>query len=196
MSRRNKIIVIIAVAIVILLLAILLFWWLGQRQKAAIQEAANANMGINIPAGLPSASTGLTNQIEPSAQEVNLEASLKAIASTFAERFGSYSNQGNFSNLDDLKDLMSVRMKSAISEYKAKQQASMIGTAYYGITTKAISPQITSFEESLGRAEILVKTQRQEALGNTINPKVFYQDLKLNLVKTEADWKVDEAEWQ
>ncbi|MFA6255477.1 MAG: hypothetical protein WC675_05670 [Patescibacteria group bacterium] len=196
MSRRNKIIIIVVVAVVVLLLIIIFVWWLGQRQKSISPGETNANVGLNIPAGLPSASTGLTNQIEPTASEPNLEASLKAIASTFAERFGSYSNQGNFSNLDDLKDLMTVRMKSAIGDYKADQQASMGGTGYYGVTTKAISPQITNFEESLGRAEIIVKTQRQESFGNTTNPKVFYQDLKLNLVKTEAGWKVDVAQWQ
>ena len=197
MNRRNKIIIIITVAVVVLLIVIGLFWWLSNRQEPG-EEELSVNQGLEIPDGLPAVPGGLTNAAESPVKEPDLEAGLKAIASTFTERFGSYSNQGNFSNLDALRDLMTIRMRAWTDNYKASQRASMADQliVYYGVTTKALSVQITTFDESLGQAEIIVATQRQEAKGSTINPRVFYQDLKLQLVKTGEGWKVDSAEWQ
>ncbi len=171
-------------------------WWLVSLRSTG-PVVTVTNEGINVPGSLPSASAGLPSQAESIVKEPDLEASLKAIAATFAERFGSYSNQGNFSNLDDLRDLMTVKMKAWVENFKLTQKTEAgDNVVYSGLTTKALSVKIVSFEESLGRAEVMVSTQKQESIGNTINPRVFYQDLKLQLVKTNEGWKVDSAEWQ
>ncbi|MBI3290861.1 hypothetical protein HYZ76_01105 [Candidatus Falkowbacteria bacterium] len=192
MSRRNIIIVSLALAVLILALLILFFWWLFGRTAEA--EPA-VNEGIQIPGILPSAGTPLPDPNDSVVGEPALEADLKAIAVTFAERFGSYSNQGGtFANLDDLSDLMTVKMKVWTESYKLEQSEDESGV-YYGVTTKALTAEITSFEEDLGRAEIVVNTQRSEALVNTINPRVNYQNLVLQLVNTDNGWKVDSAAW-
>ena len=194
MSRRNKIIITVIVAAVVLLLVIVFLQWWNARQT--VQGPVNTNQGIEIPETLPTASAGLTNGNNSPVEAPDMEAGLKAVALSFAERFGSYSIQGNFSNLDALNDLMTVRMKTWVDNYKAEQETGTAELPYYGISTLGLSTEILTFEEGLGRAEVLVSTQRQETRGNTVNPRIFYQNIKLQLVKTGEEWKVDAAEWQ
>lgn len=196
MSRRTKIIIGIIIALVVILLLIIgILWWLNYVKKKA-EPLTNVNEGIQIPTTPSSASAGLPEMTSP-VGEPQLEATLKAIAFTFAERFGSYSNQGNFSNLEALRDLMTVKMKAWADNYQATEKVKLAeNPRYYGVNTQALSAEITTFDETLGRAEIIVVTQRQEAKGTPANPEVFYQSLKLQIVKTEVGWKVDSAEWQ
>lgn len=196
MSRRNLIIIILAVGVVLLLIISGIILWFNFRPTEVVEPPADPSK-IQIPTGLPqsSASAGITDDSSPIV-EVSLEANLKAVASTFAERFGSYSNQNNFSNLDDLSSLMTVKMKAWVDNYKAAQAPVSADEPYYGVTTQAVAVKISSFDEDLGRAKIVVSTQRQENKGSTVNPRVSYQDLELDLVKTGQGWKVDVAEWQ
>ncbi|MFA6215362.1 MAG: hypothetical protein WC768_02240 [Patescibacteria group bacterium] len=195
MSKRNRIIVIAATAVLALLLMLLLLWWLNR--KPTIQPAANTNVGLQLPGSLPSSSAGPTNVNQLPAEKQDLEASLKAIAFTFAERFGSYSNQGGFANLDALKDLMTIKMKAWADNYKLSQKSFFDASQpYYGITTQALSVDLNNLDEVLGRAEVLVSTQRRETKVDTANPRVFYQNLKLSLAKVGESWKVDAADWQ
>jgi len=190
MTRKNKIIIIVA-AILILLAISILIWWLLVR---------NAGQTIDQPVVEPKKLPAVTNQNNVNAvivQDAEVEANLKSVALIFAERFGSYSNQGSFANLDDLRDLMTIRMKGWIDTFIAEQKVSAgDSSSYSGITTKALGVNITEFDESIGRAEVIVSTQRQEAQGTTVNPRVYYQDMLLRLVKTGSGWKVDEAVWQ
>ena len=196
MSKRKKIIITVIVALIFFIILVLLWWWLGNRQASINQgRVTNTNQGLQIPADLPrSGGTGITD-IAISAEQQKTEANLKAVAMTFAERYGSYSNQGNFSNLADLNSIMTVRMKALADNYKISQQSKNVDS-YYGITTKSLSVDILSLEENLGRASVTVTTQRHEALGSTINPRPFYQDIKIQLTKTGDIWKVDFVEWQ
>lgn len=197
MSRQNKIIIAIAAAVIILGLLFGLIWWLANRPTLPQEQTETNTSIIQIPGGLPEIGTSITDVTEPLVGEKSLESSLKATAVIFAERFGSYSNEGDFSNLDSLSDLMTVRMKNWTESYKASQRvANTDNSVYYGVTTQAITVDIVEFDENLGRAEIVVKTQRQIAKGSTINPKASYQDLNLDLVNTGDGWKVDSATWQ
>lgn len=195
MSRRNKIIIFVIVALIILIIIFALIWWLLQR--GAIQPpGVDTNRPAIEPKKLP-VTSGLTNISPISGEKPELEATLKAVAMTFAERFGSYSNQGNFENLADLQDLMTIKMKGWTDNFILEQKAALTDNSiYYGITTQALSATLVDLDESLGRAEVIVNTQRQEAKGSTINPRVFYQEIRLSLVNTGAGWKIDEATWQ
>lgn len=123
--------------------------------------------------------------------------SLKRIALSFAERFGSYSNHSNYSNILDLKIFMTDDMRAwadkFVQEAKVKDKYSDI---YYGTTTKAILVQEKKFDEDTGQAVFLVKTQRRESMGDMGNASTIYQDVLLFFVKERDSWKVDKAEWQ
>ncbi len=191
MDRRTKVIIFIVIAIIVLGAIVGLLWWLIGPRGGVV----NVNESSFEPRRIPT--SGLNNSnTSAEIKEPQLEANLKAVANTFTERFGSYSNQGNFQNLEDLRDLMTVKMKGWTDNFIQQQKVAMgDDSIYYGITTKAISATIATFEASLGRAEVVVETQRQEAKGSTINPKVFYQKMQLKLVQTGEGWKVDEVNW-
>lgn len=198
MSRRNKILIIFGVALLILLVVIGILWFLNSRQPE--EDITNTNQGIEVPGNLPTSSAGPSPELSMSAEQQNMEAGIRAISSTFAERFGSYSNQGNFDNLESLRDLMTLQMRASTDEFIASQdsfnsQQINEGASYYGITTNALTVDIISIDEDLGRAEVVVKTQRVETKISTNNPRSFYQDLNLTLVQRNDSWKVDSATW-
>lgn len=130
-------------------------------------------------------------------QGPTLEDSLKKISLNFAERFGSYSNQNKFQNLEDLKPLMSDKMAAWADKYVRDALAKNTDTSiYYGITTKAINASAVKIDEKAGQAEILVYTQRWEAKEVSTNTRIFYQNISLEFVFENGNWKVDAAYWQ
>lgn len=123
------------------------------------------------------------------------EMDLAKIASSFAERFGSYSNHSNFGNIRDLKIFMTKNMQAWADNFIAEQSKDSYASAYYGITTKSISTEVGSFDQSSGTASILVKTQRRESKDTISNSVTIYQDIIINFIKENGSWKVDSANW-
>lgn len=144
----------------------------------------------------PTPPVASTYKIDTSLREIGVE-DLKMIAAAFAERFGSYSNHSNYSNIVDLKLFMSNKMQvwadNFVNDMKIKSGDSDI---YYGVTTKAISQTSNRFDNNLGVAEILVKTQRRESTGTMSNSTTIYQDILINFIKERGAWKVDKAYWR
>lgn len=114
----------------------------------------------------------------------------------FVERFGSYSNQGNFENLSDLLPFMGSSMKNWAQKQISEQANKPFQELYRGVTTKALSYTMKDYKPEQGRAEILVATQRKELIGSTVNARVYNQDVIVKLVKDDGAWVVDSAYWQ
>ncbi|OGF25148.1 hypothetical protein A2303_02260 [Candidatus Falkowbacteria bacterium RIFOXYB2_FULL_47_14] len=123
---------------------------------------------------------------------------LLRMAASFSERFGSYSNQSNFSNVTDLKIFMSQRMKNWADTFVAGEQKKGIDNSlYYGIVTKAVTQEIMDLDDYTGEASVLVRTIRREAASSTSNvSRSFDQDIIINFTKEMGAWKVDSANWQ
>lgn len=194
MSNRNKIIIFSAVVVVLALLIIFISW-LFLRSQPTLPTPPVDPSEINIPVVLPQSSSVKKDEPAVSPSVENLAANLKSTAASFAERFGSYSNQGNFNNINDLRGVMTLKMNAWADNYIANQQ-SVVDESYFGVTTIAVSTKIITLSEELGQADIVVSTQRQENKGSTVNPRVTYQDIEIELVNTGSGWKVDSAEWQ
>jgi len=120
------------------------------------------------------------------------------LAASFAERYGSYSNQANFRNITDLKMFMTRKMQIWADSYLSEQRAASSSTnIYYGIITKAVAKEIKEYDEDSGQASILVHTRRQEAIGSTSNiSNTFNQDIIIDLLKENDIWKIDNAKWE
>lgn len=117
------------------------------------------------------------------------------IASSFAERLGSYSNQSNYSNFEDLNIFMTASMRSWALDYVDQMRKdNPYDGNYYGITTKAIATEVVKFDDEKGEAEIIISTQRREVKING-GENVFNQDIKLIFVKENNQWLVDGAYW-
>lgn len=208
MTRRQKVILGIIIALALLLLAIALFFLL-QRPAPAVPVVDVTAQGNGQPvAGLPEANqpnrgstaqpTGTTDPtpIAPTAPPDDTSA-IKRFAAAFAERFGSFSNQTDFVNITDLKGFMTARMQVWADGFVADARASGADTTVYsGTTTRALTPTIQAFDEDAGTATVRVGTQRQKAASGTVAGEVYYQDVIIELIKVNGEWKADSAEWQ
>lgn len=203
MTRGQKALI----AAIILLLLILLGVWLfmrpqGQDTYTPEEVAAIINKeGGRLPgeSTFPSPSFNAdvsqptVNQAPPPPPDDR--GSLRRIASAFAERYGSYSTEGNFENLVDLKIYMAPELSAWVDEYVAENRAKPPAAEYSGTTSRSISVDVKAFDETAGTATLVVKTQRREA-GSTIgSERVYYQDLSLDFVKTGGAWKVSTVSW-
>lgn len=121
----------------------------------------------------------------------------KQLGRSFAERFGSYSNQSNYGNIEDLEIFMSSEMKKWAEEYVADLRAnSQYSGSFYGIVTKAlVEPEISSFALDSGKVDVLVSTQREENSSDG-EPRAYNQDIKISFIKVGGEWLVNSAIWQ
>jgi len=138
--------------------------------------------------------------VQPASQAKKAEVGaedLARMASAFAERFGSFSNQSDYGNIRDLQIFMTSTMKNWADNYinDARSRKTQT-TIYYGIVTKAISSEVKNFDSDTGQAEILVKTQRRESAGITGNSKTFYQDIIIKYAREQNVWLLDGIYWQ
>lgn len=125
------------------------------------------------------------------------EEDLARMAASFAERFGSFSNQSDYGNIRDLQIFMTETMKTWADNYVNDAREKKGDTSiYYGIITKAISTTVNKFDSDTGLAEILVKTQRRESTGVSGNSTTFYQDIVIKYRRESGAWRVDGIYWQ
>lgn len=188
MNRNQKTMLIIIIVIVGILF---LLFFVGGRKKAAKTPAVTATPTVSLPANFVPKSKPLN---DTEIKEMKVETQVLAVARTFAERYGSFSNQGGFSNLLDLEPIVTPSLWNDLQTFHLAQQKE-IGKEYYGISTRALSTKLGKFD-SASYAEVNVQTQRDEARGTTANPRVYYQELKLQLVKLNGSWLVDTTKWQ
>jgi hypothetical protein len=125
------------------------------------------------------------------------EDDFKQLAKSFVERFGSYSSQSDFKNIEDLKMLMSAEMKSWANDHVFELRENKdYFEDFYGITTKVLlEPQISLLNLEEGVVELLVSTQREE-LSDTEVVDSYSQDIKVKIIKERGEWLVDSALWQ
>lgn len=122
---------------------------------------------------------------------------LVRMAAAFAERFGSYSNQSDYGNIRDLQIFMTAKMKDWAENYIEDARARKTNTViYYGIITKSIFSEVKQFDQDMGQAEVLVRTQRRESAGVSSNSSTFYQDIIIKYLREKGVWRIDGIDWQ
>jgi len=211
MSRRARIIIV--VVILLLLLAALLAWlfllrgrpvdlpFFGGETATEVSKPLGGTLDLSTSArvgGQPSGPEASEPETaEPAEQpKPDVGAELRRLAAAFAERYGSFSNQSDFENIADLRVFMSRSMVEWSEDYVADARAKQaVSPEYYGVITRAISAEIEALDETGGMAEILVKTQRQEILADG-SETVYYQDITVDLITENQQWKVDSATWK
>lgn len=187
----NKKVLALLLAGLIIIALIIYFIFIHDFNKQ--DTTGGTDQGTNTPAEVVSTETPppaapVRTTEDQSRDQVN------QLGMSFAERYGSSSNQADFSNLRDLELFMTPEMITRTRQYIATEQGKNPSmTEYTGVTTKAVVVNITSFSETA--AEVTVKTKRQEqnAAGTT---KDYNQNLKLTMKKLDNTWKVDTAAWE
>lgn len=136
-------------------------------------------------------------EAEPAGKGEIQATELKKMAMSFAERFGSYSNHSDFSNILDLKIFMTDGMQKWADSYVESSRMSKGDTSVFqGVITKAIMSEVKVYELENGKAQILVKTQKTSSDDNVSESVVSYEDILITFVKENEEWKVNEARWQ
>jgi hypothetical protein len=204
MNKRTIRIIIISVIVILLLLVVAYFLFMYKFPGSVIQNVINnPKTTQTVNTNLPNQTTATTTPATPAKQanakpassETITQTNLVKIADSFAERLGSYSNQSNFSNLSDLKVLMTASMQAWADKYIATNQKAAYSGVYQGVTTHAISAETKDFDNTNGSADIIVHTQKV-AQNGTNSPVVAYQDITITFVKQGNNWLVDNAVWK
>ncbi|MBU4217329.1 hypothetical protein L6270_02530 [Candidatus Parcubacteria bacterium] len=183
-----------------LLLAFLAFFLLNFLRKPVVTNLPLENNSASIAKPIQQTATSSSVVVKeivkkPLVLKRISKGDVEKMAASFAERFGTYSNQAGFSNMVDLKIFMSRSMQIWADDYVSKQ-TKVNNDIYYGITTKAVVVETKNFNDELGQATVLVKTRRREATMTTANvSKVFNQDITVNVVKEDGAWKINSAYW-
>ncbi|MFA6428630.1 MAG: hypothetical protein WCW02_03780 [Candidatus Buchananbacteria bacterium] len=186
LTKRQQGIIVLVVALIGLAVLWLVYYFITRPQFYANTNQTNLNSATNS-----------NNQASPGPAKKMSETELATVsvtrlASDFAERFGSYSNQNNFSNLQELK-LVATKSWQDYLNTQIKTLAKTSAQIYSGVTTKALSSQVKNITSD--SASVLVNTQRQQASANGPD-KIYYQAIVVRLLKVGSQWLVDEAKWQ
>lgn len=192
----KKVLIIILLIIVAIVLIVVFWFWNNQEPEVIVPVDNNVpNNDVVLPDPQPQPQPRpVVPQIS---EEEKLQAQLTRMASSFAERYGSYSNQSNFENLEDLLSFMSVSLKRTTERIISNgRQTDTKPAIYFGVTTKALKNQVINFEPNSETAKFKVSTQRQETIGSAANLKVYYQDAEVEMIKQGGVWVVDKIEWQ
>lgn len=169
-----------------------------QMPTAQEQQAASGQNQLGTPLSATTPGQQIQEQTQPLPPPPPAKPGDEIIsfAVPFVERFGSYSNQGNFENLSDLLPFMSDTMRVWAEKEIKKQMEKPFQELYRGVTTKALSYAVTRYEPEKKSAEMKITTQRKELIGNTVNARVYNQDVIVTLAHSDGVWLVDSAFWQ
>lgn len=194
MDNRKKIIITTLIVATLILLAFII-WLLFSPKNINNFNNGDTNSGSKtITSGMAQSVLPLSSP-ERIAEEKRYPLGLRQLAISFAERYGSYSTDQKFKNLDDLKPFMSTKMQKTVDDFMlAERNATSTLESFQGLTTKGLSADLISLETS--GAVIVVQTQRTISSDSGLEPVVSYRNLKLSFIKTGNEWQVDEAVWQ
>ncbi len=185
---RKKIIIISIIVLVLAGLAIALL--LTDKSFFSPQPVTPDN-NQNANTGVPQVNKGAL-PIMPLVTLKPAEQSAVTVARNFAERYGSFSSDSQFLNLEEVKLISTAKMQIALEQGKAKM---ITGQGFYGVSSKALKTEIKNLDDAGGKAKIIVSLQRSERKDGA-NDYVYYQDLDLSLIKSGESWLVDSANWQ
>ncbi|MDD4995292.1 MAG: hypothetical protein PHW53_02415 [Patescibacteria group bacterium] len=204
MTKTIKIIL-IALAGVMLLAGIMFLIWALMTRPAVIFKPAPAQPAAETTEPLPTGGSVMvpvsttTQEVSGIPFEVSTSAeaekqAAKNLCILFAERFGSFSNQGSYENITDLLSVMTPSMRVWAENYVSKN-ASAAPAEYYGVSTKVVANTFNSYDAAQGNAVMTLDTQRRE-MRASVEDRIYYQAIRISLKKIDGAWLVDSASWQ
>jgi len=190
MERKKKIILMVAVIVLIIVILFLIFRLFNKKSPVADLPVVNNNQN----------QAPMTDTIKPLPapsldrvkNEEDYPLGLESLASSYAERFGSYSSDAKFKNLQDLKILSSSKMIAYINDFISTSNIGQDG--YEAQEAKALNNKLILLTDN--QAVILVSLQLSKYSDDQIEPTIDYSKVELTLIKSGNDWQVDEAKWQ
>lgn len=193
--RRAILIVILALLLIAIVVATVLYLLRARPKPAGAGDATVPVLTPSAPAPTPTAVSAFQNPLNPPAPSVDKSRTAAAqMAELFAERYGSYSNQGDFQNLRDLLPVMTDAYRASTETYLATAKSDP-NAPYEGVTSVKISTDVRSYDATGGTAVIAVMLQQQKVSGAS-RATPTYRSLKMSLQKVGQDWRVASATWE
>jgi hypothetical protein len=163
-------------------------------EKRAELETSGTKGGAKDGSNKAPASSVAEEKAQISSEDAK-RGSAARLASVFAERFGSYSNQSGFENFKDLEPSMTDAMKAEAHKLATELEKTHGNyIEYYSVATKALKTEMIKYDESAGHAEIKVTSMRQESKAKS-ELRNFYQDLSVGMAMEGKNWKIESAVW-
>jgi hypothetical protein len=192
-TRRTRLTVIGLILLTFILLLVWLVYLLfsGVVEVEVVQETTYEEV-IEVP-DEPVKATLSEKALETEQNERSASSEVVSLSKTFAERYGSYSNEANFSNLVDVLPLMSASFAQETEQFIESNEPP---EEYYGVSTRVITVSVDSQDEVSGTAQVSITSQREESVGSPQNRETKFQDIVLTFITEEGSWKIDSATWQ
>lgn len=191
--------------VVILLLAGAGAWFLYSRRTAPTPSEQKAPTGT-LPGStgtIPNAKPGLggvvttpppsttSTQRSASAEEIAKQQAL-VTAKTFAERYGSYSTDASYQNLESVFPLVTSGYRNSLQQTITKGRTTS-STGFLGVTTRAMSAKVIGTMSLTAPTIVEVLTQRTTTATSTA---VSYETLSVSLTHSADKWLVASAQWK
>lgn len=191
MTPRRRAILI--VGLVLLLIAIIIAVIVFLSRSLAAPEEPQAEPFVPAETGEePVVRETFENPLIASEPEVQGSTAAQQMAELFAERYGSYSNQGDYQNLRDLLPVMTARYRSSTEAFLATAESAP-GQPYEGVTSVKISTEVRSIDED---SAVIAVTLQQSRVAGAATPTIGYRTLRMELEIVGTDWRVDKAVWE
>ncbi|PIR06718.1 MAG: hypothetical protein COV55_02645 [Candidatus Komeilibacteria bacterium CG11_big_fil_rev_8_21_14_0_20_36_20] len=181
-EQKKKIIWLLIIVLIILGLLFILFKTADNTIKRPSTNETNEPLELTPP----SSNLEYNPSVEPA--ESNTEFDAVNLAKNFVARFGSWSTDSQGHNLTELLPLSTTRMRNYLESMEINPNEE-----FNGVTTKSLSVQIVFLDET--EAELIVSAQRIETK-NDLEPRIYYQDAGVQLVRSGGQWLVDSIAWQ
>lgn len=199
-NRKRAIALVIIIGLLLIALIIYLVWFRGKdaRQGTIDETPGFSSVLPEINTSTPGTKPRNYQNYDISKEEPHIIGAndLGKIGMNFSERFGSFSKQANFGNIEDAKLFMTESLRRWADSYTKQLKEDYQDRDFYEIETKAIAFTVISFNEEEGSARIVVETMRRESESLTEQGDDFMQELTLDFVLTGDRWLIDAAYWE
>ena len=113
---------------------------------------------------------------------------------TFAERYGSFSSEGNYVNIIDLTPMITERYRRELEALVARERTKSPSSAFSSTQTQVIRADVQLANDAATRGTVQVTTQRTSRENGA--ERTFAQVLDLDVLKTSGGWLVDRGVWE
>lgn len=191
---NRKIIISIIIAAGVLLIATLILLIIALR-KPQPSVPTNTNPTIITTDTVVDTTTTVTTDTtipettEPVEQDDRQ--AITAAARSFTERYGSYSTDTNFENIERSRYLMTEAMSKQADKVIQPGQSD---NAFSSVTSAVTSVTFTDFSDGSTGATVEVAVRQKTVIGQT-DPTYRNVRARLTLKKIDTSWKIDSFRW-
>ncbi|MBI2551093.1 hypothetical protein HYV73_01990 [Candidatus Uhrbacteria bacterium] len=185
MSRRLQLIGLILLTIALILFLLWFFFW-----RNRVAPVVTAPAPITTPVFAPKVIE--PPPIPPAPLPPAPPSGLQAVATTFTQRYGSFSCEANYQNLRDVLPLLTPSFAGEIQTIIDKNAPCI---DFYTQTTRVITVSVKTRDDALGTATVEINTQQDIAELSPQNHRLTYRIITLEMKKIGDSWRVASAVW-